>query len=150
MEGKFFCCCCCCCFPAFPFFSIFFRAERTSDSNSAHQNLLARKFSCRTELCSPTFASPEVSSKNLKIIKVRFPSFQVFISDFSNFCCVSRPDSVPKISQYSISVPNAPISLHFDFFVDLGPKACRKPVFDPIFRVHPPEKKSNHWYHHHS
>ena len=33
----------------------FFRAERTSDSNSAHRNLLARKFSCQTDPCDPIF-----------------------------------------------------------------------------------------------
>ncbi len=43
-------------------FSIFFRAERTSDSNSAHRNLLARKFSCQTDPCDPVFGHFIVSA----------------------------------------------------------------------------------------
>ena len=94
------------------------------------------KVSSLTSPRSPTFASPEVSPKNRKIIKFRSGP------GFSHFFSVSRPEPVPKPYQFSISVPNAPISYcHFDFSADFGPKHCRKPVFDPFFRVQTPRRK---------
>ena len=63
-------------FPIFLFF--FFRAERTSDSNSAHRNLLARKFSCQTDPCDPIFGhfidSASVHSLIIIILKVKVKS----------------------------------------------------------------------------